>query len=112
MGALEIVQAQVAAYNARDLERFVALYSADIRVFRPPAVEPALVGKKAFAAFYAEQRFNKPGLYAEILSRMVLGNTVIDHERILGIAEQPLEIAVVYEIRDGLISTVWAFAKT
>ena len=36
-----IVQAQLDAYNARDLERFAATYSDDIRIWRMPASEPA-----------------------------------------------------------------------
>jgi hypothetical protein len=31
------VQRQLDAYNARDLERFVAEYAEDVRVFRPPS---------------------------------------------------------------------------
>lgn len=105
-----LVQLQLDAYNARDLERFVACYSEQIKVFRPPAVEPALAGKAAFAEFYATQRFNRPGLHAQLVQRMVLGRRVIDHERITGVGDQPLEMAVVYEVVDGAIETVWGFA--
>ena len=105
-----LVQRQLDAYNARDLEGFVACYSERIQVFRPPLPEPALVGKAAFADFYATQRFNRPGLHAQLVNRMVLGRRVIDHERITGVGDQPLEVAVVYEVADGLIQAVWAFA--
>jgi len=101
------VQRQLDAYNARDLDRFLAEFSDDIRVFRPPAAEPAIAGKKAFAGFYATQRFGLAGLHAELVSRMVLGNKVIDHERISGVRERPFEIAVVYEVSDGLIRCMW-----
>ena len=105
-----IVQLQLDAYNARDLERFVACYSEQIQVFRPPAAEPVLVGKAAFAEYYATQRFNRPGLHAQLVNRMVLGRRVIDHERIVGVGDEPFEVAVVYEVADGMIQTVWAFA--
>lgn len=104
-----VVQRQVEAYNARDLERFLAAYSDDVRVYRPPAVEPAIDGKEAFSAFYATQRFNCAGLHAEIVNRIVLGNKVIDHERISGLREKPFEVAVAYEVVDGLIRCMWAF---
>lgn len=104
-----VVQRQVEGYNARDLERFLAEYSDDVEVYRPPAVEPAIRGKPAFSAFYAAQRFNCAGLHAEIVDRMVLGNKVIDHERISGVRETPFEVAVAYEIVDGLIRRMWAF---
>lgn len=105
-----VIERQLEAYNARDLERFLAEYSDDIRVYRPPAVEPALAGKAAFGNFYATQRFNRAGLRAEVLKRIVLGNKVVDHERIFGVAEQPIELVIVYEVANGLIQCAWTFA--
>jgi hypothetical protein len=109
LNAEAVIQRQLAAYNSRDLDRFVAEYSDTIRVFRPPATEPTIVGKAAFAEFYATQRFNRVGLHAEVLSRMVLGNFVIDHERITGVQEQPFEVAVAYQVLNGLIQCTWSF---
>ena len=103
------VQRQLVAYNARDLERFIAEYTEDVQIFRPPATAPILSGKKAFAEYYAANRFNLPALHAEIVNRMILGNKVIDHERITGVGDGPFEAAAVYEIRDGLIAAVWFF---
>ena len=104
------VQHQLEAYNARDLARFLAVYSEDVRLYRLPATEPALVGKAALAEMYATQRFNLPDLHAELLNRMVIGNKVIDHERISGVREQPFEVAAVYEVIDGLIRNAWFYA--
>jgi len=105
-----IVQRQLDAYNARDLTRFVAEYSDQIRVFRPPTPTAILEGKQAFSDFYATKRFNLPNLHAEILNRMVIGTKVIDHERVLGMGENPQEVAVVYEIDRGFIQCVWLFS--
>jgi len=107
-----VVGRQLDAYNARDLQRFLAEYSNDIRAYRPPSAEPVLVGKKAFGEFYAAQRFNRAGLHARLLNRMLLGRIVIDHERISGVGEQPFEVAVVYEVVDGLIRCTWSFGAT
>ncbi len=108
MDAAEIVQRQVDAYNARDLERFVATYADSIRIFRMPATEPAISGKAQLAEVY-RARFGAPSLHAEILYRIVLGNKVIDHERVRGIAQHPLEAVAVYEVSSGLIANVWFF---
>lgn len=104
-----IVQHQLDAYNARDLARFLASYAETVRVYRPPAAEPAIEGKAAFAAFYATQRFNRVNLHAELVNRMVLGNKVIDHERITGVRDSPFEIAVVYDVAGGLVQCTWSF---
>jgi hypothetical protein len=112
MNAVEaVVQEQLDAYNARDLARFVAVYNDEVRLYRLPASEPALVGKTALAELYATQRFNLPGLHAELVNRMVFGNKVIDHERISGVRDLPFEVAAVYEVVDGLIRTAWFYAS-
>jgi len=45
-----------------------------------------------------------------MMGSMVLGNKVIDHERIVGVGEDTMEAAAVYEVRNGLICTVWFFS--
>jgi hypothetical protein len=109
MSAEAIVQRQLEAYNARDLERFLAEFADDVRVYRPPAAEPAISGKQAFGEFYARERFNRPTLHAELLNRMVLGNKIIDHARITGVRDEPFEMAVAYQVVDGRIAVMWAF---
>ena len=105
-----IVQRQLDAYNARDLDAFVACYADDVEVFRLPALAPALAGRAALAAFYGSERFDRPGLHAELLSRVVMGRKVIDHERIAGLGDVPREVVAVYAIDvDGLIATAWFF---
>jgi hypothetical protein len=110
MNPTDIVQRQLEAYNARDLARFVACYAEDVRVYRPPAAEPALAGRAALSDHYARHRFNLPGLHAELVARMVLGNKVIDHERIVGVGDAPMDAAAVYLVNaEGLIAAVWFF---
>ncbi|KPF70351.1 steroid delta-isomerase [beta proteobacterium AAP99] len=101
------VQEQLDAYNAHDVARFVACYTEDVQVFRLPGTEPAMVGRAAMAVHYSKHRFNIPTLHAELVNRMVMGNKVIDHERIHGVREAPYEAAAIYEVRGGLIATVW-----
>ena len=111
MTPTEIVQSQLEAYNRRDLETFLSVFSETIQVFRMPALEPSISGKAALAEFYATQRFNRSGLRAELLNRTAFGNKVIDHERIHGLLEETFEIAAVYEVVDGLIQTMWAYSS-
>ncbi len=58
---VDVVQAQLEAYNARDLVRFLATYSDSVTLYRPPLPEAAMRGKAELSRFYAEQRFNLPG---------------------------------------------------
>jgi hypothetical protein len=107
---LELVEHQLAAYNARNLERFLEVFSDDIEVTRLPNTAPAIVGKAALGKFYAENRFNLPDLHAEIVNRIVMGAKIIDHERITGIGPEPIEIIVAYAIEGGAIRRMWSLA--
>ena len=109
MSPADAVQRQLDAYNDRDLARFVAEYSDTIRVYRPPSIDAAIEGKAALAAYYAANRFNLPGLHADLLHRIVLGDRVIDHERIHGVRDAPFEVAAVYRVVEGKIEEAWFF---
>ena len=103
------VQRQLDAYNAHDLERFVAEYADDVKVFRPPSAEPVLSGKKAFAEHYAKNRFNLPDLHAKLVNRIVSGNIVVDQESVTGLPGGPMAAVAVYEVIDDRIRNVWFF---
>jgi hypothetical protein len=108
--SVEVVQRQVEAYNRRDLEAFVALFHPEVLVYRLPALQPAISGRAALREFYATHRFNRQELHAEIVQRVVLGNTVFDHERVSGVTATAMEMMAVYEVSAGLIVRVWFFA--
>jgi hypothetical protein len=103
------VQRQLDAYNARDLERFVAEYADDIKVYRPPATEPAIAGKRALAEHYAKNRFNLPGLHARLVNRLVCGDIVVDQEEVSGVPGGVLAAVAVYKVSEGRIQAVWFF---
>ncbi|MDH4061272.1 MAG: nuclear transport factor 2 family protein [Aquincola sp.] len=100
-------QRQLDAYNARDLDRFLAEYTDDVVVYRLPGAEPIIEGKAALAEHYARNRFHLPGLRAQLVSRMVFGNKVIDQEYVTGVPGAPLEVAAIYEVTRAGIRTVW-----
>jgi hypothetical protein len=103
----DVVQRQLDAYNARDLEAFCDTYAETIEIIRLPEAVPALRGRAALRAFYAEHRFNRPALRASIRNRMVLGNKVVDHESVEGLDHAPREVVAIYEVVDTLIARVW-----
>lgn len=103
-----IVQAQLEAYNAHDIDAFVATYADDAQVFEHPATLLA-DGSAQIRERYAA-RFKEPNLRAEIVKRIVMGNRVIDHERVTRtFPEGPgvSEAVAIYEVQGGKIARVW-----
>lgn len=109
MSPSEVVDRQIETYNARDAARFAATYAEDAHVFLMPNLKLAVRGRSALQAHYAANVFVKEGLRAEVVARMVLGNKVVDHEVTHGVAPQPIESLVVYEVAENLIQAVWFY---
>ena len=101
-----LAQRQLEAYNARDLDAFMACYCEDVEVYTHPNAL-TLKGHDAFRARYVE-RFKSEGLKATILHRVILGDKAIDHERVWydGDASTPEDLVVVYTVRDDKIARV------
>ena len=101
-----IVDAQLAAYNRRDLEGFLSFYAEDAVLANHPD-QVTQTGKVEMRARY-QLRFSNPNVHAEIIKRVTFGRFVIDHERVVAAppAEGTLEAVAVYEIKDGKIGRV------
>jgi hypothetical protein len=103
-----VVQRQLEAYNARDLEAFLSFYADDVIVRRLPSGEVASNGKEAMRPRYAARFTDNPELHCTITQRIVHGDWVVDHELVTGIEQRPRVRAVAtYEVRGGLIRNVW-----
>ena len=101
---LSIVQAQLDAYNAKDIEALLETYAPDAQHFTLHGGLLAQGHEQLRPRFLA--RFAEPDLHAKLLSRIVVGNTVTDAELITrnfpeGVGT--LEMLCVYEIVDGRI---------
>lgn len=107
MSPEEIIQAQVVAYNNRDIDAFTALHSPTAQLFNLPTGELICEGADAIHERYS-QRFENPNLQAEIINRMVHGNRVIDHENIIGMhPDRIVQAVAIYDIENELIQRVW-----
>lgn len=103
-----IVQRQVEAYNARDIEAFLSFYADDVVIRRLPSGEVAWDGKEAMRPRYTERFAENPDLFCAITQRIVHGDWVIDHELVTGVKDRPRVRAVAtYEVKNGLIQNVW-----
>lgn len=99
-----VVQRQLEAFNARDLDAWLATYASDARQFEL-AGAPLASGHAEIRARSAP-RFADPGLHARLLQRAVMGDTVIDREYVTRqLPEGPgyAELVCIYEVREGLI---------
>ncbi|MCV2369684.1 nuclear transport factor 2 family protein [Roseateles oligotrophus] len=103
-----VIQAQLDAYNARDMAAWLATYAPDAKQYAYPGVLLASGHAEIRARMTA--RFTETNLHARLLSRKVLktaeGATVIDHETITRtFPEGPgeLDMVAIYEVAGGLI---------
>ncbi|WP_211472821.1 nuclear transport factor 2 family protein [Collimonas humicola] len=105
--AEDIVQKQLNAYNARDMDAFLATYADEAELFGFPNT-PSAKGKEEIRKRYTV-RFSDTLLHCIIVKRIVMGNTVIDHERVrVTLPEGPgvMEAIAIYEVHDGKIAKV------
>ncbi|MFD1064203.1 nuclear transport factor 2 family protein [Winogradskyella litorisediminis] len=100
----EIVQQQLDAYNARDIDAFMATYSNDIKLYNFPN-ELRTEGQEAMKTSYKGFFDNTTDLNCKILKRIVTGNKVIDHELVTANGNTFKAVAI-YEVENGLISKV------
>lgn len=99
-----VVQRQLDAYNARDLDAWAATYADDAQQFELHGA--LLASGRAAIRERSRPRFQEPNLHAALLHRTVMGPVVVDHERVTRtFPEGPgsIELLALYEVRDGKI---------
>jgi hypothetical protein len=106
----EIVAGQLAAYNRRDLEGFLSFYVDEVKVYAfPSGAELADRSGPAFRSRYQQLFESSPSLKAELVSRAVHGNIVIDSERVSGFRddESARHAIAIYQVGATKIEKVW-----
>src|SRR5262245_5246622 len=103
----EVVTASLAAYNARDLEAFMACFASTIEIWDQQAGICLLQGWERVHAAYGELFANSPRLHSQIVRRVRVGRVVIDHEIVTGRHGGDLEILISYQVLAGRIARVW-----
>ena len=103
-----VVQAQLDAYNAHDVEALVAIYADDVQHFEHPSTLLASGSAQIRARFAARFAASRP--HAQLLRRIVSGNIVIDHETVNSTSAEgrdSMELVAMYEVQDGRIARAW-----
>lgn len=101
-----VVQRQLEAYNAKDLDALLATYAEDARQYEHPATLVA-TGHAQMRERFA-LRFAEPNLHARLVRRCVMGDTVIDYEDISRTFPEGtgrVELVAIYQVREGRIHT-------
>jgi hypothetical protein len=111
----QVVQRQLDAYNARDLEALLSVYAEDAQMFEHPAKLLAAGSTQLRERFVA--RFQEPDLHAKLRRRIVMGQIVVDHEEVVRNFPEGkgrVELIMIYEVQDGRIAKAWVIsgAKT
>lgn len=103
-----IIQAQLDAYNAKDIEAFMRHWREDAQVFAHP--DTLLANGAAEIRMRHVARFQEPNLHGRLIQRMSLGNTVIDREVVTRtFPEGPgrVDVIGIYELAGGKIARAW-----
>ena len=106
-----VVQRQLDAFNARDIDALLATYAGDAQMFEHPSKLRAS-GSAAFRERYAA-RFQETNLHATLLNRTVMGNIVVDHEEVSRTFPEgagKIRLLMIYEVENGKIARAWSIA--
>ncbi|WP_257988527.1 MULTISPECIES: nuclear transport factor 2 family protein [Bacillus] len=106
--AAKLAQMQLDAYNNQDIEQFLQVYSDDVEVLDFPSNKALYTGIEKMRERYTNLFADNPSQNAELLSRTVKGNIVIDHEYVTGRASGVnTEAIAIYEVKEDKIAKVW-----
>jgi putative hydrolase of HD superfamily len=102
------VARQLEAYNARDIDGFMACWAADCDYYAFPDTLLAH-GAEAVRARHVE-RFREPDLFGRLDARVAMGNLVVDRETVTrnfpeGVGD--VDVLAIYEVDGPLIRRAW-----
>ncbi|WP_436372315.1 nuclear transport factor 2 family protein [Cytobacillus sp. BC1816] len=79
-----LAQQLLDTYNQQNIDEFLGVYSDNVTVITFPGDEVMYRGKEKMGEMYSQLFKNNPNQHAELISRMVKGNIVIDYEYVTG----------------------------
>ena len=106
LSAEAVAQRRLEAYNGRNLESLVSLYSADARIYDPPD-RLRDSGVDQIRQTYSRRFSSSDWSRLDSSNRMVEGAFVVERETESGAGNRPRTSIVISEIRDGKIVRVW-----
>jgi hypothetical protein len=102
------VQQQLDAYNSKEIDQFMQWWAEDCEYYEFPsrllAAGAAQIRERHVA------RFQEPDLFGKLLHRAVVGNIVVDEERVtrtFPAGPGEVDVLAIYEIENGKIAKAW-----
>ena len=90
-------------YNQHNFYEFIKLYADDVKIYTYP--DKLLgIGKENITSIF-KPKFSGRSIQVEIISQMNNGSHVINHELVTEEASETKYVSI-YEVRDGLITSV------
>ncbi|MGL4610094.1 MAG: nuclear transport factor 2 family protein [Trueperaceae bacterium] len=98
-----IIDRLVDAYNSSNARGFADLFAPDVVVYEHPN-KPTQQSREEIFERYTEVFKKFPLNKTEVVHRIVIGDWVIDHEKVRRSPEhEPFDVVAVYELQDGEI---------
>lgn len=104
----QVVQRQLNAYNARNIEAFLDTYAENVKIYDEQG-QLVAEGIDAMRDSYTKMFDAVTNLYCEIENRIVMNNKVIDKEKVR-LNDRTLHAVAIYEVSNGKITKV-SFVK-
>jgi len=106
--AVDLAQKQLDAYNEKNIEEFLRVYSDEVEILEFPTNNIMYKGINQMRERYTKLFEKNPNQYAELRERITYKNIVIDHEFVTGRANGiNVEAVAMYEVTNDKISKVW-----
>ncbi len=101
----ELANAQLEAYNNRDIEAFLVPYSDTVKVYNQNR-ELLYQGKETMRAQYGTMFDRTPDLNCNLLNRIAVANTVVEHEEVTFGEGRKIYAIVMYKVSNNKIQEV------
>jgi hypothetical protein len=102
----DIVDRQLAVYNAHDIDGYCALFAEDATISDLVTGQMICNGLAEIRDAYTKRFTDNPGLSCTVHQRLEGPTHAIDKETVFGLPAGPLHIMAIYEVRDGLIRSL------
>jgi uncharacterized protein (TIGR02246 family) len=102
---VDVIDRQLAAYNAHDAVAFAECYSEDV-VVEDPRGTVLMRGRDTLRTEYDTFFREYPAVRGDVRHRSTIGDYVIDDEEIFGWQDAPVRAVAVYHVIDGVIDHV------